>query len=90
MLSLGGNNARDCSINSTGAIHVKMAVSEDEELQTLVSQLGLQAEFDVSATEFECDLDYGASLFPLFQAKMKKLLETYAWFNKPEEGSEEG
>ena len=86
MLELAGNNARDRSINSTGAIHVKMAVSEHEELDTLVSQLGLQAEFDVSDTEFECDLDSCASEFPLFQATMKELLETHAWFSKPEEG----
>ncbi len=72
---------------------MKRAVWKDAELKTLVSQLGMQAEFDVSsrpATEFECDPDSGASEFPLFQEKMKKLLEMHAWFSKPEEGSEEG
>ncbi len=93
MLQLAGKHARDCRSSSTGATDVKMAVSKDAELQTLVSQLGLQAEFAVSsrpATEFESDPDSGASEFPFFQEKMKKLLETHAWFSKPEEGSEVG
>ncbi len=93
MLERAGKHARDLGSSSTGATNVKMAVSKDAELRTLVSKLGLQAEFDVSSrptTEFECDPDNGASEFPLFQAKIKKLLETYAWFSKPEEGSEEG
>ena len=94
MLELGGNDADELSSRSTGAINVKRAVSKDKELKTLVSKLGLEAEFDVStrsATEFECGLLHcGASEFPLFQAKMKKLLETHAWFSKPEEGNEEG
>ncbi len=92
MLELGGNDARAFSSRTTCATNVKRAVSKDEELKTLVSKLGLEAEFDVSsrsATEFECGLLHcGASDFPLFQAKMKKLLETPAWFSKPEEGSE--
>ena len=91
MLERAGKHARDLGSSSTGATNVKMAVSKDAELRTLVSQLGLQAEFDVrSATEFECDPDSGASEFPFFQPMMKKLLETHAWFSKPEEGSEEG
>ena len=92
MLQLGGIEAHDCDSRIIGATHVKRAVSKDKELKTLVSKLGLQAEFDVSsrwATEIECGLPHcGASEFPLFQAKMKKLLETHAWFSKPEEGSE--
>ena len=91
VLELAGKHARDCGSTFIIATNVKMAVSKDAELSTLVSQLGLQAEFDVRpATEFECDPDSGASEFPLFQAKVKKLLETHAWFSKPEEGSEEG
>ena len=95
MLELAGKHARDCGSRSTGGTDVKMAVSKDAELRTLVSHLGLQAEFAVSsrpAAEFECGLDCSvADEFPLFQEKMKKLLETHAWFSKPEEGtSEEG
>ena len=93
ILELAGKNARDCGSRCTGGTNVKRAVSKDAELKTLVSKLGLQAEFDVSsrpASEFECDPGSGASEFPLFQEKMKKLLETHAWFSKPEEGNEEG
>ncbi len=94
MLQLAGSDARDGGSSSTGATHVKSAVSKDAELCTMVSQLGMHAEFDVSsslrpASEVEGDLDVsGASEFPLFQAKMNKLLATHAWFSKPEEGSE--
>ncbi len=28
-----------------------------------------------------------AGEFPSFQARMKELLETHAWFSKPEEGT---